>query len=260
MSVRDHDERWDELALGHVLGGLPTAEASSFRTHLVSCSQCRTRVAELRSLDSDMAAAAREERATQRDREARRTPTRTDSTWSDADTEPATRPEDQRPRWRTVIALAVAALLLGGLSLWNAHLRTQNAYVTDLAEAQDETLGVIGRGTVVPVTTSGDVTGVVSVDGDRVAFALSNVPTPGPAERLVVWVRDETGPRPVDVLPQVAVADGTLWSSIAVTDARALIITVESDPAPGAPSGEVVLRADLPGPPPAPAGADAPRS
>ena len=251
MSVRDHDERWDELALGHVLGGLPTAEASSFRTHLVSCGQCRARVAELRSLDSDMAAAAREERATQREREAGRTPTRTDHR---ARAESAPTAQDQRPRWRTVIALAVIALLLGGLALWNAHLRTQNAYVTDLAEAQRETLGVLGRGTVVPVTTSGDVTGVVSVDGDRVAFALSNVPSPASGQRLVVWVRDDSGTRPADVLPPVAMTDGTLWSSVAVTDAEALVISIEPHPVPGAPSGDVVLRAGLPGSPPGPAG------
>ena len=255
MSVRDHDERWDELALGHVLGGLPTAEASSFRTHLASCGQCRARVAELRSLDSDMAAAAREERATRRAREAPRAPTRTDPRKMP---EPAAAAETHRPRWRTVIALAVTALLLGGLSLWNAHLRTQNAYMSELADAQDETLGVLGRGTVVPVTTSGDVTGVVSVDGDRLAFVLSNVPTPASGQRLVVWVRDETGFHPEDVLPPAAVADGTLRSSIAVPDAEALVISIEPDPAPGGPSGEVVLRADLPGAPPPATGTGSP--
>lgn len=249
MSVRDHDERWDELALAHVLGGLPTAEASSFRTHLASCGQCRARVAELRTLDSDMAAAAREERATRREREARRTPTRTDHR---APAAPPATTHEHRPRWRTVIAVAVTALLLGGLALWNAHLRTQNAYVTDLAEAQRETIAVLGQGTVVPVTTSGDVTGVVSVDGDRVAFALSNVPAPASGQRLVVWVRDEAGTRPEQVLLPAAVADGTLWSSLAVTDAEGLVISVEPDPVPGAPSGEVVLEADLPGAPPRP--------
>lgn len=255
MSVRDHDERWDELALGHVLGGLAASDASSFRTHLASCEQCRRRVAELRTLDSHMAAAAREERETRRIREGRRGATRTEARSDDdppEDTTPA--PPADGPRWRTVIAVALTAVLLGGLALWNAHLRTQHAYLTEIAESQDETLGVIGRGTVVPVTTSGDVTGVVSVDGDQVAYALAGVPEPEPGEWLVVWIRDEGGARSVDVLPSRALADGVLRSSIPAVDAEALVLTIESEPGASTPSGDVVLEADLPGAPPEPRG------
>lgn len=244
MSVRDHDERWDELALGHVLGGLPTAEAASFRTHLASCDLCRTRVAELRSLDSEMAAAEREERAAQREQAAARTPTRTDAP-APRQREVPRRSPDDGPRWRTIVLTALTALLLAGLSLWNAHLRAQNAYLAEVAEVQDETLEALGQGTVVPLTTSGDVTGVVSVDGDRIAYTLSGLPDLEVDERLVVWIEDDRGPRSVDVVRPAASGSRRLSSTVSAVDAQGMLVTVEPASVPAAPTGPVVVEADL---------------
>lgn len=250
MSVRDHDERWDELALGHVLGGLPTAQAASFRTHLASCDLCRTRVAELRTLDSEMAAAEREERAAQREQATQRAPTRTDAPAVRRRVIPGTS-RDDGPRWRTIVLTALTALLLAALSLWNAHLRAQNAYLAEVAEVQDETLEALGQGTVVPLTASGDVTGVVSVDGDRVAYALSGLPDLGADQRLVVWIRDDRGPRSVDVVRPAASGGGRLSSTASAVDAHEMVVTIEPASVPDAPTGAVVVEADLSGEDPA---------
>lgn len=240
MADREHDERWDELALGHVLGGLADADASEFRGHLAGCGQCRARVAELRSMASDLAAAEREERATQRLR------TRTESR---RDPEPDTTRADDRPdlRRRALVAGVGVVLLLLVLALWNAHLRSQNATLREVASSHARTLTSLGAGTVVPAQTSGRVTGVVSVDGDRVAWSLGGLPELAPGERLVLWI--ETGEDVEDVRAytpaQLAAEDGRLASTVAAPDASRFLVTVESVVVPGQPVGEPVVEADL---------------
>lgn len=242
MVRRDHDEQWDELALGHVLGGLGEDDASAFRGHLVGCPACRARVAELRSMANDLAVAEREERATLRLRtevEPRREPTAADEAADRARTL-------QR---RGAVAGALLLVLVLALAMWNAHLRTENAELREVASNHARTLTVIGAGTVLPAETSGRVTGVVSVDGDRVAYSLAGLPTPDVAERLVVWVEDGDGVEPVEVhLPsRVALEDGRLAGTVSAVDARRFLVTIE--PAEGAPrpDGAIVVDARLDG-------------
>ena len=59
----DAHQRYERMAVGHVLGGLDEVDAAAFRAHLVGCRDCRKRVNELRDIASDLATAAREERA-----------------------------------------------------------------------------------------------------------------------------------------------------------------------------------------------------
>lgn len=245
MVNRGHDERWDELALGHVLGGLGDGDASEFRGHLAGCPQCRARVAELRSMASDLAAAEREERTTQRLRtqiESRREPERERPEPPDPD------PED-RLRRRALVAGAVVVAVLLVLALWNAHLRSQNEVLREVANRHAETLTALGAGTVVPVTTASSVTGVVSVDDDRVAWSLAGLPPMDVAERLVVWVQSEGEWRQVAVHTpaQIAAEDGRLASTVRdVPDASQLRVTVEAVGGADAPSGDApILRADL---------------
>ena len=237
MTPPDHDERWDELALGHVLGGLPDADASVFRGHLAGCSQCRARVAELRSMASDLAAAEREERATQRLRTqtARREPA------------PPPEPGDGRLRRRALVAGAVVAVVLVLLTMWTAWLRDQNQELRQVADAHARTLSVLGAGTSVPARTSGSVTGVVAVADDVVAYSLAQLPTPDPGMRLVVWVeRDgQMDDVAVHTPAQIAAEDGRLASTAAAEDATRMVVTVEPVVVPGAPMGDPVLEADL---------------
>lgn len=237
MSERAHHEHWDELALGHVLGGLPEGEASAFRGHLVDCRQCRARVAELRSLASDLVAVEREERVAQR------TETQTEARREvDEDHE---LPLTDRRRWIVMGAIVAGALLLGGLSFWNAHLRAQNDQLVALAEVQERTMDVLGAGRVVPAQTSDGVTGVVAVDGDRVAYALSGLPVPSGGERLVVWL--ETGgeleSRAVHTPAQIE--PGRLASWLLATGASRLVVTIESLMVPAQPAGQPIVEADL---------------
>lgn len=240
MVRRDHDEQWDELALGHVLGGLRDEDASAFRGHLVGCPACRARVAELRSMASDLAIAEREERASLRLRtevEARREPTASDEAAERARTL-------QR---RGAVAGAVLLVLVLALAMWNAHLRTEGAELREVASNHARTLTVIGAGTVVPAETSGTVTGVVSVDGDRVAFSLAGLPTPDTDERLVVWVEDDDGVEAVDAyLPsRVALEDGRLAGTVSAVDARRFLVTIEQADGAARPTGTRVVEARL---------------
>lgn len=238
MNDRTHHERWDALALGHVLGGLPDADASEFRGHLVGCRQCRARVAELRSLASDLDAVEHEERVTQRIR------TQTESRRELSDPgEEATR---DRPRSLLLLGVAVAAILLGGLSFWNAHLRAQQQELVELAELQERTISVLGAGSVVAARTSSEsVTGVVAVDGDRVAYSLAGLPVPSSGEVLVVWleVDEQWESRAVHTPRQVD--EGRLASTLAAVDASRMMVTVESAVVPDAPGDDPVLEADL---------------
>lgn len=238
MAVRDHDERWDELALAHVLGGLRADDASEFRAHLAGCSQCRARVAELRSLDSEMAAAEREERA------ARRLRTRVeDSPGEDRALEP---PEDTGRHRHGLVLVGIVVALLFGLSLWNAHLRAENATLTEVAERQQQTLGTLSGGIVVPVQTSGAVTGVVSVDDTAAALALSGLPTPAADQLLVVWLQRPDGMQSVATYSSLAMGAGRLETTLAsIADATALLITLEPEQVPDRPSGQPLLQADL---------------
>jgi anti-sigma factor RsiW len=227
MTQPEHDQRWDELALGHVLGGLADADASVFRGHLAGCGQCRARVAELRSMASEMAAAEREERATRRLRtqiESRREAP-PDDTDADAGGWVA------GLRRRALVAGTIVVLAVLGLGLWNASLRAQNAELRDVA-----------------VTASQEgVTGVVSVDGDLVAYSLANLPVPAADERLVVWleVGGEHVQRAVHTPRQIELEDGRLAATLDATGASRLLVTRESVVVPGQPVGPEVVRADL---------------
>ena len=238
MTPQDHDERWDELALGHVLGGLPDADASVFRGHLVGCTQSRARVAELRSMASDLAAAEREERATQRLR------TQTAAPRREAEVDPS---DDAGLRRRALVAGAVIAMVLLVLSLWTAHLRDQNAELRGVGEAHARTLTVLGSGTSVPARTSQSVTGVVAVDGDVVAWSLAGLPMPDVDGRLVVWVeRDGVADAAVVHTPdQLEAERGRLAGTVDAPQATRLLITLEGVVIPDQPLGDPIVEADL---------------
>lgn len=241
MTQRDHEQRWNEMALGHVLGGLEDADASTFRGHLATCQQCRARVAELRSMASDLAAAEREERATRA-----------------LQTEVASRgdpvssvDDDQDPplRLRVLVAGGVIVVILLVLVLWNAQLRTENVALRQVADHHAQTLVTLGAGTAVPAQTSGSVTGVVSVDDDRVAWSLAGLPVPATGTRLVLWIEadgeivQEHVYRPEQVLRD----SGRLAGTINVADASRLLVTLESVTVAQRPIGSVVVEADLDG-------------
>ena len=219
----DGHERYRQLAVSHVLGGLGPDDAAAFRNHLLGCRDCRARVAELRGIASDLERAERDERAraTVQTEVVRRHPE------GEQEASEAAEPAGPRIGVRQVtIAVVVVMVLAGAMAFWNLHLRTTNAVVVTVAEQHADTLEVLAAGTPVDVEAEHPVRGMAAVDGERVALTLTGVEATEGA-RLVAWLRDGTGVTPVAELQRRAVGEGTVALVVEDRDADVLEITVE---------------------------------
>jgi hypothetical protein len=232
-------ERYEELAVGHVLGGLGASEAADFRSHLLGCRDCRLRVAELRDIAADLAAAEREERSEARVRTevARRT-----AETGDGD-DGITRPH--LPSGLVAIVIVAAVVLFGALAFWNLHLRTQVAAFDLLVERQDDALSELAVGVSVVVDAVAPAGGLVVVDDAEVAFSFVDLPPLADTERYVVWLLDteDGGDEPV----LVARTEGRNVAGVTERrGAREILVSVEDGPAgTTATVGREVARADL---------------
>lgn len=240
-SVDHTHDRYEELAVGHVLGGLPDADATEFRTHLLDCRDCRLRVAELHGIAADLVAVERDERAVAR--------VRTDARRQAAESAaPPTATDDGatgRRRTATVLGLVVLALTGGFVGFWNLHLRTQVTVLEQTAAQHERTIDQLASGVRVATRMTGSARGQVVVDGERVTFAIRDLPPPADNERLVVWLLGTSdGDVPALVLAR---RDGLVFGTVADRDATALVITAEViDPdALATPRGPQLVRADL---------------
>lgn len=241
----DGHERYEELAVGHVLGGLDASDAADFRSHLLGCRDCRLRVAELRDIAADLAAAEREERSEARVRTevARRTAEAGHGQDGDGD-------GAERPHLRSgVVAVAVVAavIVFGALAFWNLHLRTQVAALDLLVERQDDALGELAHGASVVVDAVAPASGLVVVDEGEVAFSFVDLPPLAGRERYVVWLR---GTENGDEQVLIARSDGRSVAGVTERNgAREVVVTVEEGPVGTAPAvGREVARADLTAP------------
>ncbi len=239
MSQTGHDAHWDELALGHVLGGLSSGDGSRFRRHLVGCELCRGRVAELRGVASAMADAEREELAN-----ARELVDVEDGRGADG----AGRRHDALvlpPQWRVLVTSVVVVLTLVVLSGWVAQLRTENAELQRVTDVQERALAALGTGQV--LTLRGDVgpVGAIAVTSDRVAYTLTRVPEVALGRQLVVWMDVDGDVRPVAAHVSGAIEDGWLASAVAVVGATRMRVTDEGLPLPAEPGTDVILDVDL---------------
>ena len=235
----DH-KRFDELAVGHVLGGLSQEDASEFRAHLLECRHCRRRVAELRDLASNLQAVEREERAALR--------VRTETTEQSADAPPRTSHRLTTHVGAPIALVVILSLVAVGLAFWNYHLRSQTAELLRVTAAREQVLESLAAGTPAEVVFSGGVTGVVVRDGIRVAWAFDGLPDLGAGERLVVWMGTSDALRPVDILPVDGVPDGRLADLTEDDRATHLVVTVEPVTVPLEPSDAVLVDATLANP------------
>lgn len=246
MADGDGHERFEELAVGHVLGGLATGDAALFRSHLLECRDCRMRVAELRDIAADLAQAEREER--------RRAATKTEVArrqQSDA--------SDPRPRWWRPSVLVPAILLLGvapllGVLVWNYHLRQNNLELLEATGQREQVVEALASGELVSTELSGDVRGLVAVTDDGgVAINLVGIPERA-GEQVFVWLVGEDGP--VWREPVVPSA-GRLALFMQRRGAPWMVVSLETQPAGDRPGGRVLARAMLrsatPRPTPVPA-------
>jgi hypothetical protein len=176
--MSEEHQRYERLAVGHVVGGLDEVDAARFRSHLVTCRDCRTRVAELRGIASDLLATEREERAA-------RGSGRTElAERVEEEAEAPPRPADVAPvrawPWR-VVAIGLLPLVLLGALAWGVWLRAEAALTGAALETANTALRVIAEGEplALDVTTGySGLTGVVVATGDRVVVDLSTLPEP----------------------------------------------------------------------------------
>lgn len=239
--MTDEHERYEQLAVGHVLGGLGAGDAAVFRSHLLGCRHCRGRVAELREIAADLAAAERDERAQARVRTA--APRRADLDEPD--------PPPRAGGTRNLTALVVlAAALVGALAFWNLHLRTTASSYAGVADARGDTLRGLVSGVAVEAEVEAAAAARVVADGDEVAFSLADLEPLAADELLVVWLEDTPeGTEAVLVVRADQVDDDAVAATVAQRDAAELVVARETVGELGsAPSDDEVLRADLDAP------------
>lgn len=236
-------QRYEEMAVGHVLGGLDAVDAAEFRSHLVGCRHCRMRVAELRGIASELAAAEREERVAARVKTevARR---------EEDDEEPPHRPWRLPARSLTVVLLLGAFVAIGVLA-WNFHLRDVNRTLLDTAVDRERVLSMLASGQLVTAELHDGVGGLVAVEGDEVALDLAGLPAIGNDRWLAVWFLDGEAPEPYESFRASAVQEGRFATHLPHRSADRLVVSVEKRPndglrIPDEPEGLVLLDADLP--------------
>lgn len=238
-------ERFEELAVGHVLGGLAEDDAAEFRSHLIGCRDCRLRVAELRDIASELAAAERDER-----RVARLKTEVVRATGEDDEDEVGGDQADPHgppgPGRGAGIALIVLLLVTVGLAFWNLHLRETAASLVQDSGIREQTLAEMASGVVVPVDAVDGVTGVVVLDEEQVAYSFAGLPGLRTGQRLVVWLQsDDAGSAREQVFGPGDVPDGLIASHVDVIGARRLVVTVEDGQPKGVPQGAELATAEL---------------
>ena len=237
-TMGDDHERFEELAVGHVLGGLEAADAARFRSHLISCRACRSRVAELRSIAADLVAAERDELASK--------VVRTEVARAEGE-EPGAAPEPQRLTIRHVtLAVVVVALLGVAMAFWNLHLRTVAAGYLEVAEARGDTLRELATGVSAPTDTAEGLEATVVIDGEQVAFTLAGMPRLDDGDVLVAWLFDaDDEAEAVLFAPAGSIDDDAISGHVADGGASRLVISVERGAPGDQPNGVELLSAVL---------------
>ena len=241
-----HD-RYERMAVGHVLGGLDEVDQAAFRAHLLECADCRKRVKELRDIASDLARTEREERRA--------------AGAAAVDVETETRTDDDRPAaaevapvrqwpWGIVVIGLVPLLVLGTLA-WAVWQRAQTDLTAAVAESQQQVLDVLASGQPVPFDTPEDVAGVIATDGERIGVNLAGLADLRPDEALVVWLLDEDGDAVGRTRPYLpSQVDRTLVAALDhPPEARTVVVSIETDLTELAePAGYRIVTGTLPEP------------
>jgi hypothetical protein len=231
--MRAEHERFEAMAVGHVLGGLDPAAANNFREHLLGCRSCRARVVELRDLAADLAAVERDERM-----RASVHAEEPEEVAPDASFDPA----GARVATRNLALLAVlVAVVLGILGFWNLHLRAVAANAQAVAQRQEAALALLATG-VAPATEVGDgLQATTATDGEHLAFSVAGIRLAA-GEELVGWLTDGALPAPRRVLrvPDDQLTDGSAAGWVKIAGAGRFVLVKESGP-PADEPGETPL-------------------
>lgn len=163
---RDDHRDYEDLAVKHVMGGLGSVEASTFRSHLMDCEECRARVGELRTIANDLAAVERDER---RERAASQVETK-----RRAETTPVVEDELDVPQPSRLRPFAIAGVvLIVLLSSWNFTLRGQVDGLRGALDAERTSMEVMNFGAPWETAIEGvGITGAARSSEDRLALML----------------------------------------------------------------------------------------
>ena len=244
--MADAHERYEELALGHVLGGLPTAAAAEFRAHLVDCRDCRSRVLELRDIAAVLAATEREERrlaAVATQQVVRRV---------DHDTDDAVAAPRPISRWLRLIT-PIAIIMLVFLAFLTFHWSRLAEVALESNRRLALVLTTVAEGEHLPMSESApEVRGIVAQHGDVLAFDLIGMRELEAGEIVAVWEFD--GDDVQDVGARRTPDDGRLAFPLEDVSPRTdrVVITIEAaevfrDGDPDEPAGDLVAAVELTG-------------
>ncbi len=237
--MADTHGRYEELAVGHVLGGLTARQSAEFRNPLHSCPECRTRVAELHGIADDLAAAERDERA--------RTPLRTEVTRR---AEPEGDPVgvSRIGVGHVTVAVLVVLALATAMAFWNLHLRSTASAYLGVVEAQGEALARLATGIELEPELAAGLEGRVVTDGEHVTLSLAGLDELGEGERLVAWfdgAEDPSATPPRVLAGPGELQDGTVAASLEVAEATGLKVTREVGISQREPEGPVLVEVVL---------------
>jgi anti-sigma factor RsiW len=237
--MADTHARYEELAVGHVLGGLTARQSAEFREHLHSCPECRTRVAELHGIADDLAAAERDERA--------RTPVRTEvSRRTEREGDPII--TSRIGVGHVTVAVLVVLSLATAMAFWNLHLRSTATAYLGVLEAQGDALARLASGVELQPELAPGLEARVVTDGDHVTLTLAGLEVLGEGERLVAWFDGAADPAttpPRVVAGPGELVDGTVAVSLEVGGATELTLTREVGVSQREPQGPVLVEVAL---------------
>lgn len=229
--------RFDGLALDHVLGGLSGRKASDFRTHLATCADCRSRVAELRGIAAELGEVERDERS--------REQLRTEVVRRDEAEHGPVAPTRRLTIGHVTAVTIVVLLLAAGVAFWNLHLRTQVDAYASVVSSQSDALRDLATGVEVDAQLRNGVSGRFVATDDRVAFALAGLQL-RPREMAAVWVTDGDGEVALtQAVPGELLTEGG-YAGVVDRDEVVTVTITREDGQPGAaPAGRELASTDL---------------
>ena len=199
----DHD-KWEALAVGHVLAALEPEDEDLFATHLRGCDACARTVAEMTSVASHLAYAAEPadpppalkasilDAVARSDRPGVLPALATPSTGGAV---PIRSRRVAAARWTRVLSMAAGVALVVGLGVWNVNLR-QNAQLSDQAIARMSRVQQLAADPTtvrVGLTSGRGAKGTALVRGTELAVLLDGLPENAPNSVYVLWYQDEGG-------------------------------------------------------------------
>ncbi len=198
-------EKWEELAVGHVLSALEPEDEERFARHLRGCAACERTIAEMTAVASHLAYAAEPadppaglkdsilDAVARSDRPAiPATPLRS---LPDLPRLAQIRAESRVPAWTRLVSVAAGVALVVGLAVWNVNLRG-NAELSQRTVARMERVQDLAAdpATVrVPMSSGSGAKGTALVRGTDVVLLVDGLPRNEQSSIYVIWYQDTTG-------------------------------------------------------------------